>query len=61
MTRFLNMIQKGLIEQVTEFLSLNIGTANGMFTPAEGKSLAKHVHVEPISCNFDYRSVVGKL
>ncbi len=34
-TGFLNMMQKGLIKQVLETLGLNVGTANGKFTPAK--------------------------
>ncbi len=34
-TGLLNMTQKGLIKQVLEILGLNVGTANGKFTPAK--------------------------
>ncbi len=60
-TKFLNMSQKGLIKQVLETLGLDVGTLNGKFTPAKGKPLAKHVHGEPTSGDFNYRSVVGML
>ncbi|KAL7460189.1 hypothetical protein ACHAXS_000653 [Conticribra weissflogii] len=60
-TRFLNMTQKGLIKQVLEILCLNVGTANGKFTPAKGKPPAKHAHGGSVSSNFNYSSVVGML
>ncbi len=41
-----------------ETLGLDVGTANGKFIPAEGKPLAKHVHGEPASGDFNYSSVV---
>ncbi len=52
------MTQKGLIKQVLEFLGLDGETANGMFSPAKGKPLAKHAHREPASGIFNYSSVV---
>ncbi len=39
--------------------SLNVGTANGKFTPSKGKPLAKHVHGEPTSGNFNHSSMFG--
>ncbi len=60
-TGFLNMTQKGVIKQMFETLGLDVGTANGKFTPAKGKPLAKHVHGEPASGDFNYSSVVGML
>ncbi len=44
-----------------ETLGQNVGTPNGKFTLAEGKPLAKHVHGEPASGDFNYSSVVGML
>ncbi len=44
-----------------ETLGLDVGTANGKFIPAEGKPLAKHMHGEPASSNFNYSSVFGML
>ncbi len=60
-TGFLNMMQKDLMKQVLETLDLDIGIANGRFTPVEGKPLVKHAHGEPASGNFNYSSVVGML
>ncbi len=34
-------MQKGLIKRVLESLDLHVGTANGKFTPAEGKPLSE--------------------
>ncbi len=50
-TGFLKMKQKGLIKRVLQILGLDVGTANGMLTPAKVKPLAKHVHGEPASSN----------
>ncbi len=58
-TRLINMTQNNLIKQLSGTLGLNVETGNGKFTPAEGKPLAKHVHGEPASGNFNHSSVVG--
>ncbi len=50
------MTQKGLIKKVLGTLGLNVGTANGKFTPDKGKPLAKHVHGEPASGTFNYNA-----
>ncbi len=55
------MMQKGQIKQVLETLGLDVGTANRKLTHAEGKPLAKHVHGEPASGDFNNTSVVGML
>ncbi|KAL7461061.1 LOW QUALITY PROTEIN: hypothetical protein ACHAXS_001497, partial [Conticribra weissflogii] len=55
---FMNMMQKGTIKQVLETLGLNIGNANGNFTPAKRKPLAKHMHGEPVSGDFNYSSLI---
>ncbi len=60
-TGILSMTQKSLIKQVLETLGLSVGTANGEFTPAKGEPLAKHVHREPASGDFNYSSVVAML
>ncbi len=60
-TEFLNMMQKGLVNSVFEILGLDVGTANGKFTPVKGKPLDKHAHGEPASGNFNYSSLVGML
>ncbi|KAL7448901.1 LOW QUALITY PROTEIN: hypothetical protein ACHAXS_000176 [Conticribra weissflogii] len=57
-TRFLNM---GVIKQELETLCLNVGTANGKFTPGEGKHFAKHVHKELAFGNLNYICVVEML
>ncbi len=44
-----------------ETLGLDVGSGNRKFTPAIGKTLAKLVHGEPASGDFDYSSVVGML
>ncbi len=44
-----------------ETLGLNVGNANEKFIPAKGKPLSKHVHGEPASGDFNYKSVVGML
>ncbi len=54
-------MQKGQIKYVIETLGLDIETANGKFTNAKGKPLAKNVHGEPVSGDFNYISMVGML
>ncbi len=55
------MMQKEHIKQELENFGLNVGTANGKFTPAKEKPLSKHVHVEPACGNFNYSNMVGML
>ncbi len=52
-TGFLHMTQRGLIKQVLETLGLDVGTANGKFTPSRGNPLVKHAHGDPASGNFN--------
>ncbi len=54
-------MQKGLKKQVLETLGLYAGIANGKFSPSKGKPLAKHLHGEHASGNFNYISVGGML
>ncbi len=44
-----------------ETFDFDVGTANGKFTPVKGKPLAKNVHEETTSGDFNYSSVVGML
>lgn len=60
-TGFLNIMQKNLIKSILETPGLVVETVNWKWTPVEGKPLAKLVHRETVSDNFNCSGVVGML